>query len=236
MSNNNDGALGADQRQGGGDMQIGRWFSMSSMVMSMAISLVGWQAGAQELHRVRGTLAEVDLPKLIMDSQEGGQLQASLNDATGIYVVTPGKRDDIQAGQFVGITSIGAAGDQRVALEVHIFADDLRGLGEGHYPWDPASEPTMMTNAAIAEIDSVDDGPLLTLTYSESHGEGDSKTTTEGQQQIMVPEDIPVVHFAKADRDVLTPGREAFMLMKDNEAGEPLLLGIVVGDGIAPPM
>ena len=37
-------------------------------------------------------------------------------------------------------------------LEVHIFAESMRGLGEGHYDWDlrPSSK---MTNANVASID-----------------------------------------------------------------------------------
>lgn len=218
-------------------MQIWRRISMPSMVMAIGTCLLGWQADAQDLHRVRGALAVVVLPHLTVDSRDGARVETTLTDDTGVFVVTPGKRGDIQKDQFVGITSIGAVGDRRVALEVHIFADDLRGLGEGHYPWDLSSEPTMMTNAAIAKIDSVDDGPMLTVTYSEEASSvGESKKTTQGQQQITIPEDIPVVHFAKADSAMLTPGREAFLLMKDDDAGKPVLLGIVVGDGIAPPM
>jgi hypothetical protein len=192
---------------------------------------------AQELTRVRGTLAEVALPRLVVDSDERGRVETTLTDDTGIYVVTPGSRDDIEQGQFVGITSIGTASDRRVALEVHIFAEELRGLGEGHYPWDLTSEPTMMTNAEVVTIDAIEDGPMLTVSYTEENDSGGtSDALQEGEQQIMIPEEIPIVHFAKSDQSMLAPGKQVFLLMSEEEAGAPVLLGIVVGDGVEPPM
>jgi hypothetical protein len=35
---------------------------------------------------------------------------------------------------------------------------------------------------------------------------------------------------------MLAPGKQVFLLMSEEEAGAPVLLGIVVGDGVEPPM
>ncbi|NJO36428.1 MAG: hypothetical protein HC871_00970 [Rhizobiales bacterium] len=159
-------------------------------------------------------------------------LELTLGEESEIYRVTPGAIDDIDQGQFIGITSIDVEGDRRVALEVHIFAEDLRGLGEGHYPWDLVREPNMMTNATIAEITEVEEGPLLSVTYAE--GEGDEKS--EGRQTIQVPSNIPIVHLAKSDAAILAPGKDVFLFLQDDEAGNTSALAVAVGEGVRPPM
>lgn len=200
-----------------------------------AVAVIGVTATpiqAQDPYRVRGTLTAVALPDFTVETHDGEALELTLGEESEVYSVTPGAIDDIDQGQFVGITSIDAQGDRRVALEVHIFAEDLRGLGEGHYPWDLVRDPNMMTNATIAEITEVEDGPLLTVTYTE--GEGDEKS--EGRQTIQIPSDIPIVHLAKSDTAILAPGKDVFLFLQDDETGNTTALAVAVGEGIRPPM
>jgi hypothetical protein len=78
---------------------------------------------------------------------------------------------------------------------------------------------------------------MLTVSYTEENDSGGtSDALQEGEQQIMIPEEIPIVHFAKSDQSMLAPGKQVFLLMSEEEAGAPVLLGIVVGDGVEPPM
>ena len=51
-----------------------------------------------------------------------------------MFLVTPADLGAIKPGRFVGVTSV-EQGGKRVAREVHVFAESLRGRGEGHYPW-----------------------------------------------------------------------------------------------------
>jgi len=38
--------------------------------------------------------------------------------------------------KFIGTTTVGERDGALVALEVHIFPENMRGTGEGHYDWD----------------------------------------------------------------------------------------------------
>ena len=42
------------------------------------------------------------------------------------------------------------------ALEVHIFAESMRGTGEGHRPWDGAPNSTMTNGTVGATVGGVD--------------------------------------------------------------------------------
>lgn len=191
-------------------------------------------AQAAEPYGLRGTLMGVDGKVLTVMNDDEETFEVALAEDTAMFAVTSAKWTDIDAGQFVGITSIESSG-QRVALEVHIFAEDLRGTGEGHYPWDLVKDPNMMTNATVAEIEEVNPAQRqLRLTYKEGEGE----SATEGEQVIVVPDFVDVVLLSKSeDPDLLTPDRRAFLLVREAEAGPPTAIAIAVGlEGAIPPM
>jgi hypothetical protein len=207
-------------------MPIGR-------VTILAVALVApWAPlSAQEPERLRGTLETVAGDQLGVRTREGAMVEVRLKPDAGIFVVTPTSLEDIEAGDFVGITSIEDSGRRR-ALEVHLFAEDLRGVGEGHYPWDLVDEPNMMTNATIAEIEEVGEDRELEVTYAE--GQGEQKT--ENAQTIFVPPDAPIVLIEeRGTREMLAPGKAVFLMVEPSQAG-PQAVATVVGEGIDPPM
>jgi hypothetical protein len=195
--------------------------------------LAGGVGLADEPRHLRGTLVAVGEDVLTVVDEEDEQVEIALTPETGIYVVKPARLADIRAGQFVGVTSVDSQGE-RVALEVHVFADDLRGTGEGHYPWDLVRGPNMMTNATIAEV--LETGPVersLRLTYNDGEGHGQN----QGEQVIRVPDFAAVVSLERApDRSVLVPGRPVFLFVQATDAGPPAALALAVGQGVAPPM
>jgi hypothetical protein len=180
---------------------------------------------------VRGTLEAVQGNELTVKSREGETLEATLKDDSRVMVVRPASLDDIKQGDYVGLTSVDAGG-KRVAIEAHIFAEDLRGTAEGHVPWDLIKEPNTMTNATVAEVEEVGDQRELKVSYKQ----GEPKT--EGSQTIYVPEDLSVVKMEKApDRSVLAPGEDAFLVVRDEADGSRSVLAVVVGEnGASPPM
>ena len=130
----------------------------------LAYGAAAWAADG-EPYGIRGMLVGVDDKLLTVMNDDEETFEVVMAEDTGVFAVTPAKWSDIRPGQFVGITSV-ESGDQRVALEVHIFAEDLRGTGEGHYPWDLTTDPNMMTNATVAEIEEVSPARRqLRLTY-----------------------------------------------------------------------
>ena len=191
------------------------------------------EADEQKPYRVRGTLEFVESNKLTVDTREGEALDLTLNDDSRVMVVRPASLDDIKQGDYVGLTSVGSGG-KRVAISVHIFAEDLRGTAEGHGPWDLVKGPNTMTNATVAEVKEVGDQRELKVSYKQ--GKGEQKT--EGSQTIYVPDDLSVVKMEKAhDRSVLTPGKRAFLVVRDDADGSRTVLAVVVGEkGATPPM
>jgi hypothetical protein len=208
-----------------------RTFMVAGAVLALGATLAV-EADEQKPYRVRGTLESVESNKLTVNTREGEALDLTLNDDSRVMVVRPASLDDIKQGDYVGLTSVDSGG-KRLAISVHIFADDLRGTAEGHAPWDLVKEPNTMTNATVAEIEEVGDQRELKVRYKQ--GEGEQKT--EGTQTIYVPDDLSVVKMEKAsDRSVLKPGKKAFLVVRDND-GSRTVLAVVVGEEDAtPPM
>ncbi len=188
---------------------------------------------AEDSWHLRGTLVAVDGDVLTVADEDEEQYEVTLTEDTGLYLVRPAKFADITAGQFVGVTSVDG-NDGRIALEVHVFAEDLRGTGEGHFPWDLVKAPNMMTNATIAEIKEASPVErVLRLTYKEGEGHGQA----EGEQVVRVPDFADVVRLEAApDRSVLVPDRPVFLFVEQTPPDPPTALAIAVGEGVTPPM
>jgi hypothetical protein len=205
-----------------------------ALLLAASMAHVSAAAAQDKPYGVRGTLVTVDDQLLTLMNDDEETFEVALTADTGVFAVTPAKWSDIRPGQFVGITSV-ESGAQRVALEVHIFAEDLRGTGEGHYPWDLIEQPNMMTNATVAEVEEVSPAERqLRLTYKGGEGEN----AAPGEQVITVPDFVEVVHLAKSeDPGLFVPGRGVFALVRDSEQGPPAAVAVAVGVGGAiPPM
>lgn len=211
-----------------------RGFMKATAVVAATVGVSAFLAGtasAQPYH-VRGEIAEVDGASIAIDTDIGGRKSVTLAEDAGVFIVDAASLEDIKEGQFVGITSIMSQG-KRVALEVHIFTEDLRGLAEGHYPWSLVEEENMMTNANIAKLVEVGEDRELTVNYME----GEEGARTEGTQTIVVPTEAAIVHFTGTTRDKLLPGETVFLLAVDGEDGSVTSPAIVVGqNGVKPPM
>ena len=213
---------------------MGRLWLLGAALLPALLAQVSPGVAQDKPYGVRGTLVEVDDQLLTVMNDDEETFEVALTEETDAFAVTPAKWSDLRPGQFIGITSV-ESGAQRVALEVHIFAEDLRGTGEGHYPWDLVEQPNMMTNATIAEVEEVSAAERqLRLTYKEGEGED----AAQGEQVITVPDFVEVVHLAKSeDPGLFVPGRGVFALVRDSEQGPPAAVAVAIGVGGAiPPM
>ena len=170
---------------------------------------------------IRGTLTAAKDGTISVQTAKGGTESVKLANDAGLFLVTTVDMSAIQAGKFVGITSVEQDG-KRVAREVHVFDESLRGLAEGHYPWDLESKPNMMTNANIAKIEEVGADRVVRLNYAR------------GEQTITIPTSATVVAFDKAPADQLAVGRKVFVVMKKD--GSEAAAVVIGAEGVKPPM
>ena len=191
--------------------------------IAAATVLVGLMFSAPALAQahIRGTLTAAKDGTIDVQNAKGETLSIKLASDAGLFLVTKADMSAVQTGKFVGITSFEEDG-KRVAREVHVFDESLRGLAEGHYPWDLESKPNMMTNANISKVEEAGTDRVLILNYKG------------GEQTITIPASATVVAFDKAPADQLAVGRKVFIVMKKDA---PEAAAVVIGaEGVKPPM
>ena len=201
-------------------MVISRTLWVPTAAAAVLVGLL-FSAPAFAQSHIRGTLTAVKDGTIDVQTVKGETVSIKLANDAGRFLVTKADMGAIQTGKFVGITSFEQDG-KRVAREVHVFDESLRGLAEGHYPWDLEAKPNMMTNANISKIEQVGTDRVLMLNYKG------------GEQTIMIPPTATVVAFDKAPADQLAAGRKVFIVMKKD--GSEAAAVVIGAEGVKPPM
>ena len=174
--------------------------------------------------RIRGTIAGLEGQTLTIATREGPKVDVMLNDPLTVAAVKKVDLASIAPGTYVGIATRNGANGEMQAIEVLVFPDSMRGVGEGNYPWD--LEPgSMMTNGTVSGAVQATSGRELSLSFKG------------GSNKIVVPPDAPIVTFAPAERADLKPGAPVMFGATKNPDGKLAASRVTVGkDGVAPPM
>ena len=120
------------------------------MPLALAACLCATAAFAQNAPptRIRGTIAALEGQTLTINTREGPKVDVLLNDPLTVSTVKKVDLADIKPNTYVGIATRTVADGELQALEVLVFPEAMRGVGEGHYAWD--LEPgSMMTNGTV---------------------------------------------------------------------------------------
>jgi hypothetical protein len=120
------------------------------------IALLILPAGAQQAPqgtptRIRGTVEKLDGQALTVKSREGETVTIALADNVAVAYLVKKNVGDIKPGDYIASTGIKGTDGKLHAIEVRIFPEWLRGVGEGQYPWDLKPD-SVMTNATAGTI------------------------------------------------------------------------------------
>lgn len=212
--------------------------------------LLSAAAQAAELVRVRGIIENATDTSVTVKTSDGKTLQVTLKPDTTFVNVVKSSLDKVGENKFIGTATKGD--NPPTALEVVIFPDDMKGTGEGHYPWDEIADTTAGTANKATTTSAMTNGTVqppkpttqtsmtnATITTGTAAGEGKTIDVTynDGQSKtILVPPTAPIVAFEKADKSILVKGAPLFAVTApDGEAFNGKL--VAVGkDGVVPPM
>jgi hypothetical protein len=127
---------------------------------------------------VRGSVASVSATQLIVKTDSAS---VTVNTPQAVHVYTRGPSDlsHVSDKTFIGVTTVRQADGSEKATEIHIFPEELRGLGEGSRPIAPAgggATPSKMTNGAASTMTN---GSASTMTN------GSASTMTNGSASKM---------------------------------------------------
>jgi hypothetical protein len=150
-------------------------------------------AQAPQTVRLRGVIEKVDGQTVLAKSDKGEELKLNLADKMLVVEVVKASLADIKPGDFIGSGAMPQPDGSQKAIEVHIFAESMRGTGEGFRPWDGAPNSTM-TNGTVATSVTNVNGPVITVKYKD------------GEKNIVVTPDVPIVRYVIGDMSAVKPG------------------------------
>ncbi len=201
---------------------MNRTFAALLLVAVSSVALA--QAPANPPVRIRGTVEKIDGNMLTVKARNGQSMTVKLADNYTVMGIAKASVSDVSSGKFIGTTTVGERDGNLIAEEIHIFPENMRGTGEGHYDWDlrPNSK---MTNANVANVTGVGKDRVMTVQYKG------------GEKKVLIPENAVVVAFQPADKSELKPGAQVFVNSQKQPDGSLTAPRVNVGlKGQIPPM
>ncbi len=191
----------------------------------LALLYSGYSQAQEPPRRVRGTIERVDGNRLTIKTREGADLTVQLKENAPVMAVVNASLAGIKPGVYVGITGRPQPDGSQSAVEVHIFPEAMRGLAEGHRPWDLEPGSTM-TNGNVEQQVAGVEGQTLKLKYKD------------GEKSIAVTPQTQIVAFEAASPADLKPGEKVFIAAAIKlPGGSYEAARIAFGkDGLTPPM
>ena len=212
-------------------------------------------AVASAATRVRGTAETVKTDAVKIRTYDGQSVTVPIGKETGYAWVVRSSLAEVKKGDFIGTATTGPDNDLK-AVEVVIFPEAMRGVGEGHYEWDipgviasaqsgQATQTSAMTNGTVIES-AMTNGTVAqsamtngTVTTGDTNSASTRLTVTYkgGTSQVFVPPGIPIVRFEPTQMSVLAKGQKLFVVLSPDRGGKSAAKFVAIGkDGVVPPM
>ncbi len=144
---------------------------------------------------MRATIESIDGSMLSVKSRDGAEMKIKLADNAPATEVVKASLADIKPNSYIAVTGMPQPDGSQKAVVVVIFPEALRGVGEGHRPWDYEPNSTM-TNATVDNEVTGVDGQTLTLKYKD------------GEQKVVVSPTTTIVTLTKKSVADLKPGQK----------------------------
>jgi hypothetical protein len=177
-------------------MMTRRTVGASAVALLFAASFAAAQA--PQMVRVRATLENVSVPMLTAKSRDGAEMKIKLADNAPVNEVVKASLADIKADSYIAVTAMPQPDGTQKAVAILIFPEAMRGVGEGHRPWDLEPNSTM-TNATVAEQVAGTDGQTVTVKYKD------------GDKKILVTPATIIVTYKKSAASTLKAGQKIFV-------------------------
>src|ERR1051326_6927667 len=229
-----------------------------SLLLSWAVLLqacASKSSASTTPEHIRGTIQSVDGQIRTVST---GSVRLQWAPSPPVATVSRSDRSQIKDGTFLGIVTVTDPDGSQRAVEVQVFAESMRGFGEGSRAWDwtgvqggskmtngtaAASKMTngtvsgsRMTNGTVSSskltngtVTAQDSGSSLTLQYKNG-ASGDS-------QEITIPPGSAVVGLDPGTSGDLHAGTPVFINATRNSEGALTANAVLAGrDGVVPPM
>jgi len=208
---------------------------LSSMNLPFLLLLSVAGAFAQSpLLKLSGDIVLVDGENVELRADSGQSVAIKLSERTRMSTRAPLERDALKEGDFIATTAKPQPDGTLLASEVRVFAESLRGAGEGHRPMDAGNT---MTNATIAGISkrgsaSASEAGTVASVSGLQSGEHELRMTLRykgGEKVVVVPQDVQILATDVGDRTMLVPDTHVVAYVAHQPDGTLLAERINIG-------
>ena len=162
----------------------------ATLVSAFAVTTASAQAPAPAV-AVIGQIQGVDGNLLVVKTSAGEQKVALANNVA-VWGLEKATVADVTKNAFIGVGATPQADGSQKAIRVIIFAEPMRGNGEGHRPWTRPN--STMTNATVDTTVSGVDGQNIMVKYKD------------GEKKIVIGSDAVIRKYVAGDKSELKPG------------------------------
>lgn len=197
---------------------------MRLMLAVVAVLLMSPFAQAQTPSvRVAGPIDKLDGNALSVKSADGHTAMVMLTPDAVVFGVEKRSLKDIKDGDYVASGGVKGTDGKIHAVELRIFPEALRGLGEGQRPWATKTDG-VMTNATVGRVTQAAEGGVVHVAFKG------------GESDLTVGPDTPIVSYVAGDRGLLKPGATVVIFAQKKDDGTLTASRVTAEkDGVKPP-
>jgi hypothetical protein len=169
---------------------------------------------------VRGTVASASAAQLVV-ATPNGNVDIALSQPVKVYSRQPATLADVKDDVFIGVTTVKQQDGSERATEIHIFPDELRGLGEGSRMMNGGGSggaANRMTNGAVSSsrmTNGTASSRMSNGSVANANGSTLEVQYAGGSQKVTVPPNTPVTQIKAVSKQlaagdqVIVPARKA---------------------------
>lgn len=177
----------------------------------VVLQTAAFAASMPKSTRLQGTITAVTSNSITVSTTAGTQT-VGFDPKMRVLDLQKSSVDKVTNNSFIGTTVVPQPDGSYKSTEVHIFAEALRGMGEGFTKMN-STGTKMMANAAVH-------APVNMMANSTVHNAGNSaggKTITmtfpqPGKITIHIPRNVPVSFINTASRSLLKSGQKVLVI------------------------
>jgi hypothetical protein len=173
-----------------------------------------------------GEIVSFDAGKMVVKLKDGSNVTLTVPDNAGVSGLQPIPFADLKKGDYIATAATKQANGTLLAREVRIFPEENRGRGEGYSTnYGGGGADATMTNATVDTITSMD---AKTRSFKVKY--------KDGEQTVVVPENVPLMRTIPADKSLLKPGANITFFANETPNGFAAVRFGVGLNGLKPPV
>ena len=171
---------------------------------------------------LRGTVVSVSGNQLVLQS-DTGTVTVGLAQPFHLYVRAPSDLSHVKESSFIGVTTVKQSDGSERATEIHVFPEELRGLGEGSRMMAPdkSAGASRMTNGNVSASrmtnGTASQSRMSNGNVSSTNGSSFVVQYAGGSQNVTVPPNTPVTELKLASRELAAGDQVAVLVKKASD-------------------